>query len=117
MRFKDKLKTIIYKTLRHLSRADIAVNTYNSCNKCKGRKRNWAEATYKDNSVLGHDQMMGEWIIFKDYNLAAKIQVMNEYIIDVVNLNEKLWDTVRYWCASCINAYMINYKEPENESR
>lgn len=117
MRLKDKLKTILYRTLRHISRADVAVNSYGACNKCKKYRRNWQDSVFKDNSVLGYDEMLGEWVVFKDYNLGAKIQVMNEYITNVTNLNTQIWEAVKHLCPRCVSKYVLNYKELENESR
>lgn len=108
IRIKDRVYSIIYRLLR-----SEAANSYNSCAKCKKRRKNWADLTFKNNLLIGYDRVLDEWVAFTDYNFYAKTWAMNGYIVKIYTLHEKLWNTIKPLCRKCISGVLKNYVEPE----
>jgi hypothetical protein len=111
IRFKDRIYSIVYRLLR-----SEASNTFNSCNKCKKRRKNWIDLTHKKNLLIGYDKILGEWVAFTDYNFYAKTWAMNGYIVKIYTLHEKLWDILKPLCRKCISNFLKSYVEPEERS-
>ena len=110
IRFKDRLKSLIYR----LERSE-APNGFNYCGQCKKKRKNWNDITYKKNYLIGFHKILHEWVAFTDYNFYAKTWVMNGYIVDIYTLKPELWDKLKPLCRACITEYLKNYKEPEGE--
>ena len=104
IRIKDRLKSLLYRLLR-----SDAANSFNAC-KCK-KKRNWADLSFKNDSLIGYDKILAEWVIFTEYNFYAKVWVMNGYIVNVHTLDEKLWNIVKLLCRKCITTTLKNHKD------
>lgn len=111
LRFKDYFYSAIYRLLR-----SEATNNFSSCGKCKKRCRNFSGSLFKENSLIGYDRILGEWVVFTEYNTYAKIWVLNGHTVKILTLHEKLWKDIRPLCRKCISDYLVNYKEPENEA-
>lgn len=110
LRFKDRVYSIIYKLLR-----SEAANSFNSCNKCRKRKKQITDFVFKPEYLIGYDNVLGEWVVFSEYNTYAKIWAMNGYVVRIFTLHEKLWKTVRYMCRKCMTEHFETYTEPQDE--
>lgn len=108
IRLKDLFKSIIYR----LGRSDAA-NGFNPCSNCQVKRRHWKDLTFKKELLIGYDEVLGEWVIFSDYNTYAKIWVMNKYIVKIYTLHEKLWKEIKLLCRKCVHEIMKNYVESE----
>lgn len=95
-----------------LVRSDAA-NGFNSCGKCKKKRKNWVDHTFKKNCLIGYYKLSSNWVIFTDYNVYAKVWAMNGYITNMYHLHEKLWAELKPLCRTCISKVLENYKEPE----
>lgn len=111
IRIKDRVKSIIYRLLR-----SEAANSFNSCGKCKKRRKNWVDLTFKNNLLIGYDKILGEWVAFTDYNFYAKTWAMNGYITNIYTLREDLWNTLKPLCRKCVTVVLTSYVEPEDEA-
>ena len=107
IRLSDKIKSFIYRVLR-----SDTPNGYNSCGTCKKKRKNWADATFKPGNLVGFDNVLSEWVIFADYNVYAKIWVMNGYITNIFKLSNNLWNDIKPLCRCCITNYLKSYIEP-----
>lgn len=112
IRFWDRVKSIIYRMLR-----PKIPNKFNCCNVCKKYRRNWVEFDFADSTkdyLIGYDKILAEYVAFTEYNLYAKILVMNKYVVDIHKLNQELFDAIRLMCRKCIRNYLKNYVEVED---
>lgn len=106
IKIKDKIKSIFYRVLR-----SEQPNGFNMCNTCKKRRKNWQDFSFKPNNLIGHDNILGEWVSFSDYNGYAKIWVINGYITDIYILTEALYGSIRLLCRCCIATFLETYEE------
>lgn len=96
--WQDKIKAIMYLMMR-----STAYTTFNGCSQCKKYRRNhWEIHSYKPDYLIAYDHMLHEWVLFKDYNLYAKVWLMNGYVTDIHTLDEKIWNAIHYSCERCI---------------
>lgn len=101
IRFKDRLKSLLYRVLR----TQIPTDLIDTCNKCKKKRRSLFNLSFKPNHFIGYDKILSEWILFIDYNLYAKVWIMNGYIVNVRELDEKLWQKIKLLCCQCITRH------------
>ena len=109
-KLKKKIESIIYRLVR-----SDAANNFNSCDKCKKRRKNWVDFSFKSNLLIGYDKISDEWLAFTDFNLYAKTWAMNGYMIDIHTLNEDLWKKLKPLCRKCITEFLKSYVEPESK--
>jgi len=110
LRFKDRIFSILYRLLR-----SEASNNLSSCNRCKKRKRQIDNWIYKPEYLIGYDKVLGEWVVFSEYNTYAKIWAISGYVIRIYTLHEKLWNKIRRLCRVCMTEHFKTYVEPEDE--
>lgn len=110
LRLKDRVYSIIYKLLR-----SEASNGINSCSKCKKYKKQITDFVFKPEFLIGYSKVLGEWVVFSEYNTYAKIWAMNGYVVNIFTLHEKLWKSIRYLCRRCMTEHFETYAEPQDE--
>jgi len=109
IKVKDRIKSLIHWLVR-----SEAANGFTAC-KCKKRRKNWVNFSFKKNYLIGYDKILREWVAFAEYDSYAKIWAMNGYIINIYTLHEELWEKLKPLCRKCINTFLRGYKEPEDE--
>lgn len=114
LRLKDRLYSLLYRLLR-----SEASNGLRPCSKCKKRKRQINDWLFKPEYLIGYDKVLGEWVIFSEYNTYAKIWAINGYVVRIFTLHEKLWEKIGRMCRLCMTEHFETYVEPgdgENEA-
>jgi len=101
--FFDRISSLFYRILR----IEIP-NYFGACKTCNKYKKNWDIFIFKENHLIGFDNILAEWVFFSDFNIYAKVWIINGYITNIHILDKDLWNRIKSLCRKCISKILQN---------